>query len=58
MNIEMNFYYWKERDKIVVQNMVMGYEGQKHSHTPEEFKNWSKDISKKNLIQIDKQKEK
>lgn len=51
---EMNFYYWKENGKIIVQNMLMGMEGQKHSHSPEEFKEWSKDIPTKNLIQIDK----
>jgi len=49
---EMNFYYWKEGSKIVVQNMVMGMEGQKHEHTIEEFKKWKKDISEKNLIKI------
>ena len=49
---EMNFYYWEENGRIFVQNMVMGMEGQKHSHTKEEFKEWSKDIPKKNMIKV------
>jgi len=49
---EMNFYYWKEGDKIVVQNMVMGMKGQEHTHTIKEFEVWKKDIPKKNLIKL------
>jgi hypothetical protein len=52
--LEMNFYYWEEGDKIVVQNMAMGLCGQKHTHTPEDFDRWKKDIPIKNLIHIDK----
>lgn len=48
----MNFYYWKENGKIIVQNAAMGIMGQKHEHTPEDFKRWKKDIPAKNLIKI------
>lgn len=48
----MNFYYWKEGNKIVVQNMIMGMEGQKHSHSPQEFEEWKKDIPEENLIKL------
>lgn len=51
---EMNFYYWHEKDKVVVQNAVMGMMGQKHVHTEKDFKQWRKDISPKNLICLDK----
>jgi hypothetical protein len=50
--IEMNFYWWKENGKIIVQNMIMGLKGQKHEHTPEDFEQWKKDIPAKNLTQI------
>ena len=53
MNVEMNFYYWIKNDKVVVQNMLMGMEGQRHEHTVEEFKEWKKDIPKKNLIKLE-----
>ena len=49
---EMNFYYWKEGDKIVVQNMVMGMKGQEHTHTMKGFERWKKDIPEKNLIKL------
>lgn len=49
---EMNFYWWRENGKIIVQNMIMGMEGQRHEHTPGEFEKWSKGVPAKNLIQI------
>lgn len=49
---QMNFYYWEEGGQIVVQNMIMGLEGQKHTHTKAGFKEWSKDIPKENLIKL------
>jgi len=52
--IEMNFYWWIENGKVVVQNMVMGLEGQKHVHTKREFEEWRKDIPDKNLIYVGK----
>jgi len=51
---EMNFYWHKENDKIIVQNMCMGMQGQLHEHTPKDFERWKKDIPAKNLIQVGK----
>ena len=50
----MNFYYWKEGNKVIVQNMVGGYSGQKHEHTPEDFQRWIKEgnIKEENLIEL------
>lgn len=50
----MYHYYWREGDKIVVQNMVGPYEGQKHEHTKEEFEEWKKNINPEHLIDLDK----
>lgn len=50
--MEMNFYYWEEGDRIVVQNMIMGMKGQEHKHTKQEFEEWKRDIPKKNLIKV------
>ena len=36
-------YYHKEGNKIIVQNMVGVYLGQKHEHTPQSFKAWRQD---------------
>jgi len=47
------YYYWREGNQIVVQNMVGGYEGQKHKHTIEDFKRWKKDIDPKHLVDLD-----
>lgn len=52
MQPEMNFYWWREKGKIVVQNAIMGMMGQKHTHTEADFERWSKDIPPKNLIEI------
>jgi hypothetical protein len=46
MEVKMHFYYHKDhRGRIHVQNAVMGYLGQHHVHTPEEFEEWKKGIS-------------
>jgi len=42
--VEMHFYWWHKSNMIVVQNVIMGNLGQKHEHTEEDFKEWSKDI--------------
>ena len=51
--VEMNFYYWEENGKIVVQNAAGGFMGQKHEHTQDEFAEWSKDIPEENLVKLD-----
>lgn len=51
-NTEMNFYWWKENDKITVQNAVMGHMGQKHEHTIKGFNEWKKDIKPERLIKL------
>lgn len=50
---EMNFYWWKEKGKVCVQNMIAGVKGQYHEHTPEEFENWKADIDEKHLHKLD-----
>ena len=54
-NPTMNFYYWKEGEKVVVQNAVMGMMGQKHTHTQKGFRDWIKrsNIPQENLIDLD-----
>jgi len=37
---EMHFYWWRENGKIVVQNAIGSYLGQKHEHTEKDFKRW------------------
>jgi hypothetical protein len=54
MALQMMFYWWKEGGKVVVQNMIMGYVGQKHEHTPEEFEKWRADVPGKNLVHLNK----
>ena len=50
MNIRMKFYV-KIDDKGIyhVQNVLMGRMGQKHTHTKEEFEQWSTDIDEKDI---------
>ena len=43
---EMHFYYYREDNKICVQNMVGGMCGQFHKHTPQEFELWKKETEK------------
>ena len=43
MLTQMNFYWWEEKGKICVQNMVAGIKGQYHEHTPEQFNKWKAD---------------
>ena len=40
MLTQMNFYWWEEKGKVCVQNMVAGLEGQYHEHTLGDFKTW------------------
>ena len=47
----MKHYWWREGNKIKVQNMVGPYAGQLHEHTEEEFREWSKDIPEDRLIE-------
>lgn len=57
MNIPtMYHYYWKEKGKIVVQNMVGGFKGQEHKHTPKDFQKWIEEnkIKTEHLINLDK----
>ena len=49
---QMRFYWWREGDKIVVQNAVMGMMGQKHVHTERDFKEWAKGIKPEYLIEL------
>lgn len=50
----MRFYYWKEGNEIVVQNMVAGHEGQKHRHSLEDFENWKQQIKNpEHLVNLD-----
>jgi len=49
----MYFYYWRESNQIVVQNMVGGYEGQKHKHSLENFKEWKKNVNPEHLVDLD-----
>ena len=55
MKTEMYFYYHRENGKVIVQNAIMGMLGQEHEHSEEEFKEWSKDIPEKYLININNQ---
>lgn len=50
--LDMQFYWWRENGRIVVQNMLMGLEGQKHSHTEEEFRQWAEGIPPESLHEI------
>lgn len=54
--ITMYHYYWKENNKIVVQNIVGGHMGQLHKHTPEDFERWKKGIKSEHLINQDEKK--
>ena len=54
---EMYFYWWKKGNKICVQNMVAGYQGQYHEHTLSDFEKWGEGIEPKFLHEI-KQEEK
>jgi len=41
MAMEMSFYCTREADGTIhVQNAVMGFLGQHHVHTPEDFERW------------------
>ncbi len=51
----MVHYYWKEGNEIVVQNMVGGYTGQLHRHTPEDFERWKQKIKPGCLVDQDKE---
>lgn len=58
-SIKMYHYFWREGDKVVVQNAVMGQMGQQHTHTPEGFERWKKDnkIDPECLINLDEEDE-
>jgi len=45
-------YYWKEGDQIIVQNVIGGFRGQEHKHTPESFENWKEKAKGWELIKI------
>ena len=46
-------YYWKKGRKIIVQNCVGPYLGQKHEHTPTGFKKWRKSAEKSGFTVIE-----
>lgn len=54
--IYMTHYHWQQDGMIVVQNAVMGNLGQKHEHTPEDFRAWikSNSIDPEHLVDLDK----
>ena len=43
-------YFWEEGDKIVVQNAVGAYLGQKHEHTVADFATWRASAEKDGWI--------
>ena len=44
--LQMRFYVFQTPDgNYHVQNMVGGYEGQHHVHSPQSFDKWSKEIA-------------
>lgn len=46
--ITMTFYITETKDGLIhVQNMVMGYAGQHHVHTPKGYQEWLKGISER-----------
>jgi len=49
---EVQFYWWKEENKICVQNMVAGYQGQYHEHTIADFEKWKGKINPKFLHEM------
>jgi len=49
---KMHFYWWKEGDKICVQNMVSCYRGQYHEHTIADFEKWKEGIEPRFLHEI------
>ena len=50
----MTFYCTREPDGTVhVQNAVMGYLGQHHVHSPEDFERWKTGISKSHVVWLD-----
>ena len=51
----MYHYYWKKNNTIIVQNMVMGMEGQLHRHSLEDFEKWKKNINPEHLINLDEE---
>jgi len=52
----MYYYYWKEDNEIVIQNMVGGLEGQLHRHSSEDFERWKEGINPDHLINLDEEK--
>lgn len=50
---QMHFYWWEEKGKVCVQNMVGGVKGQYHEHTPEGFRKWKVAIDEKYLHKLD-----
>lgn len=51
--LEMRFYYHREKGRIVVQNAIMGMMGQEHTHTEKDFKQWARDIPSHCLVDLD-----
>lgn len=50
---EIQFYWWKEGDKICVQNFISCYRGQYHEHTVADFEKWKKTVNPKYLHKIE-----
>lgn len=51
---QRHFYWWKERNKIILQEIVMGMKGQKYKYTIKDFKEWKKGISQEYLHKLSK----
>lgn len=51
MESEMTFYCTREADGTIhVQNAVLGYLGQHHVHTPEDFQKWSRTVDPGRIV--------
>ena len=54
MQYQMNFYCTKEPDGTIhVQNAVMGFLGQHHVYTTEDFEHWKVGITKSQIVWLD-----
>jgi len=53
---EVQFYWWREGDKICVQNFLSCYRGQYHEHTIADFEKWKKTVNPKYLHKMEELK--